>query len=254
MAEEAEDDLLEEERDEDTTPEGEETQTAPSGVEDIARELGWDPNGKAPADVFLREKVQKGDRLFNEVKELKDTTSRLARTSATIVERQIRQAREELEAKFTEAVESGDTKAAWEAGEQLRATVPPVEEPREHPATTDFKTRNAWYESDPAARALAHQVAQDLARRGVPIEEQLQEAERTVRQRFPEHFAKDVSPTRRPPVVNSPTTRSGRPSSKEKGFQELPREAQDAARDFLRRKRIKSLDDYAKTYWEEDEG
>lgn len=242
-------------------PEGDSPQT-PSEIDVLAQEMGWapkdqwrgDPNDWKDAKTFLKTTVDINRTISREVRELKDTTSRMAKTSAAIAEREIRREREEIEARFKSAVAEQDTDAAWEASEQLRK-LPNAEDPSIDPAVADFKARNGWFEADPAATAVAQAVAARLHAQGKTPAEQTKAAEDEVRRRFPELFdAPARTQAKDPPSVNAPGSRTARPTPKAKGFAELPRDAQAAAHDFLKRGRITSLADYAKDYWNEEEG
>lgn len=269
MAEEAEDDVIDAVDDaapqEGATvqdpPEGDSPQT-PSEIDVLAQEMGWspkdqwrgDPNDWKDAKTFLKTTVDINRTISREVRELKDTTSRMAKTSAAIAEREIRREREEIEARFNSAVAEQDTDAAWRASEDLRK-LPTAEGAATDPAVADFKARNGWFETDPAATAVAQAIAARLHAQGKTPAEQTRAAEDEVRRRFPELFdAPARTPAKDPPNVNNPVSRTGRTTPKVKGFAELPRDAQAAAQDFLKRGRITSLADYAKDYWNEEEG
>jgi hypothetical protein len=61
--------------------------------------------------------------------------------------------------------------------------------------------------------------------------------------------------TRKPlPASMLPAAGAPGPSNRQKGFADMPKEAQDIARDMVERKVIKSTDDYARNYFANLEG
>jgi hypothetical protein len=57
-----------------------------------------------------------------------------------------------------------------------------------------------------------------------------------------------------PPGVNAPGSRGAPPSNRQKGFGDMPKEAQDIARDMKERGVIKSTDDYVRNYFANEAG
>lgn len=271
MAEEADDDLREEGEHTDA-PEVEAVETdtddqgsssEPSPVESLARELGWKPEAEwrgpkdnwTPADEFIRSKVSKGDRLYDEVKGLKDTVQRIGRTSATIAERAIQEHRRELEERFNQAVQDGDTEAAMRASDELRRAKEPVQQADDPIAA--FVSRNSWWGAHERATDLAKAKAAEVAKRGGSVEDELAAAETAVRRAFPELFEADADAEPKPrterrqapPVQGGQRTAQSAPRAK--GFNDLPPDAKRAAQDFARRGRC-TLEEYAATYYEEN--
>jgi hypothetical protein len=67
---------------------------------------------------------------------------------------------------------------------------------------------------------------------------------------MPQLFKDGMNGTRKdPPGVNAPGSRGAPPSNRQKGFADMPKEAQDIARDMVERKVIKSTDDYTRNYF-----
>lgn len=242
--------------------EGDNRPQTSSEVAELARGLGWVPEdewdgpaGKwSPPEVFIRQKVNKGDRLYDELREVKETTTRLARTSAAITEREIARARSELEEQFRAAVEAGDIRAANQARQDLTRVETEAATAGEDPEVASFVERNAsWFNLNEEATAYARSVAQLQANKGASPATQIKAAEDAVKKRFPELFdAADQREPRKAPTLNAPNTRAARSAPKEKGVAELPTDALAAGRDFVKRGRVKSLEDYAKMYWQEE--
>lgn len=246
---------------------GETTTEAPPSAEEIARELGWKPETEwkgpkdnwTPAADFIRHKVKKAERVGDEIRGVRETLDRVSRTSAKIVERAVMDERAKLEARFYDAVEAGDSGAAFAVSQELaRADTAPVVEASEPPAVTDFKSRNPWFAANKAARAVAIAAAQSIANIGENDPEvQFEAAERAVRRDFPELFETDPPPPRRddkrPAAVNAPQSRAARPAPRsERTEADLPLEARRVGEDFVRRGRVESLRAYAKIYFEEN--
>lgn len=255
MAEEAEDQVAEA-AEAPETPEVADTAATdqggsqtPSDIDALATEMGWspkdqwrgDPDQWKDAKSFLKTTVEINRTLSKDVRELKQTTQRMAKASATMMERALAEQREELEMRFDAAVAKGDPGAARQA-QQALAKLDQPGEANDHMA--DFVARNPWYTKDEEAAAFAFAICE--RNKTKPAEEQLRLAEEGVRKRFPEHFGEPKKPQ---PAVNDPGTRiSSTPRGKT--FADLPRDAQAACISF-EKKGVKRAD-YVKSYFEEN--
>lgn len=241
----------------------EDSPRTPSGVEDIARKMGWSPleNWRGPkdqwkdAETFLVSTVEINRTLSKDVRGLKDNLDRMSRTTAKIAERAIMDERAKIEARFHDAVDAGDGRAAYQAAQELERVNAPAQDAPD-PAIAEFVERNKWFNANEAATAVAMATADNLARVGASAKAQAEAAERAVRRDFPELFEEQEQPqrreTKRPAMVNAPDTRAARPTQRAKTAADLPIEARKAGEDFVRRGRIASLDAYAKVYFEEN--
>lgn len=262
LGDERERDALPEEQGEDSQPaaeQGGDTQTSPE-IEALARELGWTPLEEFKGDPSRwrdpREYIRRGQditrSLSDKVRDLSEQARRMARTNGAILDRELKRERDQLERTFAKAVEENDVETAQEASQRLAKLPEQAEPPVEDNAVSDFRSRNTWYERDGAATAVAQSVAAQLHAQGKSPAEQVAAAEAEVRRRFPELF-----PTREPakaaPAVNAPQSRTSRTAPKVKGVAELPADARRAAEDLHKRRGV-SLDDYARIYWQENEG
>lgn len=230
----------------------------PLTIDDLARDLGWKPEEEwrgpkdnwTPAADFLRSKVSKSERLSSEIRDVKDTVTRISRTTAAITERAVSEERERLSQRFIEATEAGNTQAAWQAAQDLQkvdATTP--DDGRSQ--FEAWRAKNPWFDSDPEANAYV--VGLGEVHKGKSFEEQTRAIEAAVRKRFPEHFEGDAPRQQhRAPLVSAPPSRAARPSPRQKSEADLPAEARRAGEDFVRRGRVGSLADYAKIYFEEN--
>lgn len=277
MPVEAEDHVEDVERDDahlDQEREGEQQDTEwqePDPVEALARKMGWrpkdelrDPNTdyRSPEDFILASR-EISRRHASDVRDLREQVSRMARTSAAIVENNIRARRAALDTQLEEAVEAQDTDAVRRIQREQGTLAAEARDARPAPvkpqATVDFEERNAtWLGKNKAATALAVAECERLAKDGiVDPEAQLEIAERAVKQRFPELFEQrgarreERQEQRRAPSVQTSGSRASAVRSGPKTEKDLPPDVMTAAKDFLKRGRITSLKEYADIYWQE---
>jgi hypothetical protein len=124
------------------------------------------------------------------------------------------------------------------------------------PEVHDFVTRHSnWFNVDPAATMRAREVSDRLAATGASVGEQLAAAERVVRAEYPDLFKGQANGTQRQaPYVATPGSRGSAPSNRAKGFSDMPKAAQDIAKDMADRGVIPDINAYAKNYWQNAEG
>lgn len=225
-------------------------------VEELATKLGWKPKDQWEGDetkyrgpVEFIEAGQHG-KLVREVRELKATTERMARTAAQTTARMLAEQEAELIAKYDQQVKDGDAAAAYATTQEISEVRAAKNEP--DPSVADFVSRNPWFNVDPDATDFAAAISARLAQQGKSVKEQLEAAEAGTRKRFPELF--DDAPARRQaPVVATPNGRTAAAPKREKGFAELPADARAAALEFETMAQNKGMkydkDAYAKTYW-----
>jgi len=98
----------------------------PTPFDDLAREMGWKPpteyNGSEAfrsAEEYIKHGIAGTKRLKNDLKAVKDTADRLARTSATITAKALEDQRRELEQQHDQAVEDGDKVEARRVAKEL---------------------------------------------------------------------------------------------------------------------------------------
>lgn len=232
-------------------------------IETFAREQGWAPKEEwrgNPDDwrdptEFLKYGMQRGKDAGREMRELRSTVDRIGKTSQALLQRRIEEERREAEARFAGAVESQDHEGARAAREELARIEQQSREPVDdvQAPVQDFMTRNAaWYGQNRAATALARMVTAEAAAKNIPPAEQLRLAEEAVKSDFPQLFGQTQRTPAKAPSVNAPTTRAAVTTQRAKGFNDLPAEAQRAGQDFLKRGMVKTLDDYAKAFYEEN--
>lgn len=236
--------------------------TPPDPIEELAKELRWVPRDQfrgnpedwKPADEFIRAGRDIQQKVSRELKEVRATVENMSRTSAAVLEQQLAQKKEELEARYTEAVEAGDPNAARQIDRKIASleaqapayTGPPTDEGQR------FAERNAsWYGKDQEATRYAVVRAQHYADQGVvnPAR-QLAAVEKDMRELFPELFPKPAKPA---PSVAQPTSRTATTSARKKSLHDLPAEAQAVARDMVERGVIPNTDIYVTNYFNQPE-
>ena len=228
----------------------------PVTLEGLASEMGWrpkddwkgDPEKWKPAHDFMRATVDVNHKLSNRLKGVEDQLARVARTSATITEREVAKERDRLLKEQNEAFDAGDLETFRRAEKEL-AKVDAVVHPTVPDETHAFIERNAsWFQKDQEATAWAINRTNELAATGLGHARQLAIVEREAKAMFPEFFEAE-KPKPKPAPLNTPGNRAA--VSGKKGFSSLPADAQKAAIDFERTRGIKR-EDYAKIWYEEN--
>ncbi len=226
-------------------------------LEDLAREMGWspkdawrgDPDAWRPAADFLRSTVSVNKSLRAEIKDIKRT---IEKTSTAMAEEKLAKWKAELEAKFEEAVESGDKTAAKQVSAEL-AKLEQQQGGGDNPEDA-FAAENPWYGKDEEATALAQGVSFRLANQGKSVAEQLAAAKAAVEKRFPELF--EVTPKRKAPAsVHEPGSRGAGQRSGGQGWNDLPMDVQQQMeRAFVRTGMVTDKALLAKNWFAENKG
>lgn len=229
-----------------------------SEIEELASEKGWSPKdqwrGKEEDWVSARDFVAKGlDKGRHAGEEIRSMRQNMYRTTKAVEQMHrdgLARQRAELEEQFRGAVETGDVEAAARARDGM-TRIEASAAPTPPPEVDDFRSRNAWYGQNPDATVFAQAVCQRAADQGLSPQRQLEEAEREVLKRFPELGSGEArTPSKPPAAVNAPTARAPlKPAAK--GFNDLPREAQETGRRMAPKMGF-SLEDYAKTWLQEN--
>jgi hypothetical protein len=230
--------------------EAEEQHAITPSLEDLARNRGWKPKEEwsgegewRDAASFIEFGLDKGRDTSKELKELRETTSRIADTQARIAQEAADRARAEERGKWEQvhakAVDEGDHDAARQAVSQIAALNVPVRD-----TVGEFATKNPWFNTDPAARAVAQAAAE--RNKHLPPEEQFKAAQEEVHKRFPEYAPQEAKAIE---VANPAAT--ARTVNKTKTFHDLPAEAQEAARALIRRN-LTTPEGYVKNYFNKE--
>lgn len=225
-------------------------------IEALAAEIGWKPadqwkgDGHMPASDFLRHQAAKAKDKSDEVKSLAKRMDKIARTSATVLERQLAEQREELEGRYADLVAANKPGEARRVAQQIDQLERSGDD---DDVAADFKTRNAsWFEKDDEATAFAFGVCEREARKGTSPERQLELAEAAVKKRFPELFEAPGAALRRTaPVVGAPTTRAAPSRSRQVTAENAPPEVKKALGGYLARLPKEKHADFTKRYLDE---
>lgn len=221
----------------------------------VAKRLGWtpledwkrDPEKWVDADRFLEETPRQIDTL-------KERLKRTGQAAEDAIEEERRRARIEAQAELRRAAEANDPDAAVAAGEKLaRASGP-------SPDTVSWLAANRWFETDHEAAAVARAAINRVHAEGGSIRDQLAEAEKVVRKRYPEHFETPretrLSDVRKEPPQVASGNRGPATTPKDKSWTEIPRADRDQAeKHFLKRFMGRGMTQdqarakYAASYW-----
>jgi hypothetical protein len=234
-------------------------------LEEIAAASGWKPKDqwtRAPeewtsAAEFLRGQGDRFSRLRESNEQLKKDRAREVAVAERLAERMSNEAREAAEADVRRAAEVGDPEAAADAARRLADAKPAT-----NPQVERWAAQNStWFGpgGNAEATAFAQAVAGQQASMNASVGEQLDAAEAAVKKRFPELFGRQ-EPPRTPPggAAGGGFARAPAPAGP-KGFAQLPSAVKQIALAFERQTAGKSVgkvtkEDYAKTYWQEQEG
>lgn len=234
----------------------EQVSAAPITIEDFARERGWKPKEEfegaetdwRDAQTFVSFGMDRNKDIMRDLREMRETTASMARTQAQITEQAVERARteerERWEQRHAEAVEQGDLTTATQAVSKIaELSVKPVR-PAD-PGLDGFRRENGWFDSDRAARAMAIEVAQSIADQGGTAAEQFKAARDAVHKRFPEYAPAQTKPA---PSLARPGDRVVDTRNRKKGFNDLPKDAQDACRALVAKK-LTSQEGYVANYF-----
>jgi hypothetical protein len=155
-------------------------------------------------------------------------------------------------------VGDGDPATAFKLSRDIDAAISSAKQPATNapsPEAQSFADRNATWFNKPGneyATSRAIEICNTLASQGYTDHgQQLRIAEQRLRQEMPQLFGMNGKPA---PGVNAPGSRTAGPSNRQKGFADMPKQAQDIANDLVARDKIKSTDDYVKNYFANLEG
>lgn len=230
----------------------------PRSLEDIASKMGWtprdawrgDPDKWRPADEFVERTAEINSRLANELRAVKDTVSNINRVNQAVMERELEKQRQQLLAEKREAIEYGDVARVDHVDQQLQQLPNVTQQATIPPETQSFVEKHAsWWQRDQEATAWAINRAGQLGQQGITSPaRQLAIVERELAQMFPELVVPE-KPKPKPAPLMQPGNRGG--SGRAKTFNDLPKEAQEAAIYF--EKKGVSREDYIKSYFDGQE-
>lgn len=230
-------------------------------IEALASEVGWKPatdwkgEGHMPASVYLKNKAARADEKSAELKSVNKRLDKLSRTSGAILERALKEQRDELEGRYADAVAANKPGEARKISQQIDALDQPEDDAS---VVSDFKSRNAsWYGKDEDATAFADSVSIREAAKGKSFEDQLEAVDAAVKRKFPELFGEPAALRKTAPLVGSPQSRAAPTRSKVFTAETLPPDAKRALSSYTARisdpkKQAAFTKDYLSTYNEEN--
>lgn len=245
---------------------GGDSQTQPRDFDTEAKRHGWTPKEEFRGDParwvdaetfvkradevmpFLKKKTEAQDR---EIADLKRTIKQAAKHYEAVEERAVKRAMAELEAKHTDAAESGDVVGAKRAMDEIRAlekevSAPALKEDAPDPdkarkELNDWVGENDWYVLDDKKRAYADLQA-DLMGKAIDWDggqkAWLEELGKRVERRFAE---------KKPSPVSGGGNRSA-PGGGGKSYADLPAAAKAACDRFVKNGIVKDREAYIASY------
>ena len=243
---------------------GAQESSEPTPYDELAQKIGWVPKDQfqgdpalwKPAEQFILDGRDIQRNTAAELKALRTTVETIGKTSATIVEQEVSRRTAELTERYNAAVEDGNATEAFKIGReimQVQATPAPTVNAPGVEALSFAERNKSWFQKDALATATAVEICNRLAAQGYDNATQLDAAEKEVKRIYPHLFGgMNGKPA---PGVNAPGQRAPAPTSgREKGFADMPPEAQKVANDMVARGVIKADDKaakelFAKNYW-----
>lgn len=248
-----------------------------------------DPDKWRPADEFVKrgeellpvavERSRAAERRAQELearleqksREFADQIKRVEHVSAIALQRQ----KEQLEANYQhamrEAVQLGDVQrfdqldrdrkqAVSQFDEQIIKAAPspqqqPNQMPPEQAAVVDgWMKQNTWFHSDPEMNAVAQAYHMKLGREkpGLSLAENLEQTTKYVRQRYADKFGSGEQNIITPMVESGGGRMPASSGSRSKGANDLPAEVRKVAERFVKEGYFKSVNDYAREYFEQN--
>lgn len=242
-----------------------------------ARKYGWrpkeefdrNPEGWVDAERFLQLPQTQVKALRDMKRELERSLkerdaklSNIERTTRIAVDRTREQERARYEAELArieaakrDAVANADAEQYDRLTQMQQRIKPPADIQAEAPQVpqelSEYMSTAAWAK-DPAALEYARRLiddSPDLLR--LPPLKQVQAAERKVREFFPEHFAEPAKPK---PAGPARVDGGGLGGAFKRGrsADDLPADARQVGASFVKEGLFKSLDDYAKAYFQQE--
>lgn len=244
------------------TPDDQQEVVDDPAVVALAQEIGWTPREEydgppekwKPASEFIRAGRDYQRAYREQIDGLNRKIDTIARTSASIVEDKVRERVAELAQRHQKAVDDGDPEKAFELASEISTITSNVGgPPQPSPEAQSWVERNSTWFQKPGhelASIRAVELTNMLARQGVTDErKQLAIVDQQMKKEFPELFKGGLNGRKPAAGVNHPSGRGSGVSNRQRGFSDLPLEAQKIARDMAERGVITDVDSYAKNYF-----
>jgi hypothetical protein len=235
-------------------------------TEQFAQQHGWDPQGGVSAEDYLRDQIRQQEALQRDLREVKTTVQRLQETPPTpapappVDVKQIEKQLEQLEDDLDVAMLDGDKEKVKELMtkrtqlEAQRDTPAPPPAPKPSAPDPELKAwaeRNPWFGTDPVLSDVARAIGDRLLAQGKSMTETLQELDTYMAKMLPQ-----PQPPARPapnPVAAGQIAAHGVPLAGADAGR-LPPEAVQIGKSFVEEGLYKSLDEYAREYFQINNG
>ena len=197
-------------------------------VEERASRMGWKPKEEytgehewVDAEAFLERTENDAKYLRKSLSQLERNYTKLEKTTEAILNHTQRQvaaaekegyekAMQEINERMAKAVENSDIEAANEALKDRDNLNKKISEKQQtHDPNEDivaaWKARNTWFDEDPVLADAAAKMTDFLANRGRSVKEQLEGAEKYIRETFPQKFRdeeEEMNQRRNAPILN----------------------------------------------------
>jgi hypothetical protein len=229
-------------------------------ADEEASALGWKPKEewKGPegewkdAETFLRD----GERIAGFVRkrlerDFEDRIRRIEHASEAALEfSQVQAEKErqklldELKSQKAVAIEENDLSKLEHVREQIATVEDSAPDPKDMQAAKEFRAKHEfWQGKDWTLQYFADGAASDLARRGLKGAEMFVELDKRLRETFPEKFGRG----KRAATVEGDAPAS--PSSDDKTFTDLPKEAKQAYEQLAKKIKGFTKEQYTKDYF-----
>ena len=188
--------------------------TEPTEIENLAAELGWQPEGKGKdgetvdAETYIRKgreiqdtmrthiKDQKRElaNLSNSIADLKSHNERVYKAEVTRLKAELKTLGKEKK----EAIEEGDAAKVNEIDEQIDGVKEAMKEEKpetpsvSNPIFDEWVEQNPWYKTNPEMAAYADVIAEQ--HEGAPFNRIADLATKKVKEMFPDRFPKTEKP------------------------------------------------------------
>lgn len=185
-------------------------------VEDRARMYGWKPEeefqGKGEwtdAETFLKRQEEDAKEALKANRNIERRYEKLEKTVDAIYahqQRQIEAAKEQgykeglnaYNEKIKQAASEGDAettdKLVQERDKYIKSQSEDVYSEQDHAFAEDWKSKNDWYGSDPVLSDAAVAICNAEAQKGSSVQQQLEAAEKYVRETWPHKFRQAKTP------------------------------------------------------------
>jgi len=215
---------------------------------------------------ILRAREREGkaevERLRQEIADLKKDSQEQIKFADTRARKELQERYDVLKVKRAQAVSDGDGAEFDRIDSQMneltreaqpkKVEVPPDAHPPALKAASEaFLERNKWFQTDERKNRMAVVMSQEILAKRPDLKnnpEFFPELEKQLRKEYPEMFGN----TRRAavdPMVDGDTRPAAQRTNGKKGYRDLPKDAQEAAKRQVKNGLCKSEQDYADNYF-----